>query len=190
MTETKPIQMPISERQTNLIKATFKDNEFLLKAIRNLFFGFAMAEQEKSLISNTFAGNPELRDVVRKKIYPIFEEDTKDLTIGLYADYWIDIEKEILGAHSTAIYQRVTSKQKMLDMLKVAFTLLENPNGTPVDLSYIPNLMADEWQIGLLARSLYIRTVNQGLVMIKAIADMKEESPTDKAKRIAKDSSK
>lgn len=190
MTNTKPVQISLPEQQVNLIKATFKDNEYLLKAMRNLFFGFPVSEEEKTLIKGTFSGNTELKEVVRKKIYPVFS-DTIDLAVGNMADYWLDVEKDILGAFPDAINQRVSSKQQVSEMLAQAITLLENPDGTKVDLSYNPKLlMNDPLQINLLARSLYIRTIGQGLTLIKMIADMKEETVEEKKKRIQADSSK
>lgn len=179
----------VSQRQSDLIKKTFKDNDYLLKVMRNMFFGFDTSLADKKLISHTFSSDKELRDVVRKKIFPIFS-DTIDLETGLAADYWLDIEKEILGAHSTQIHQKIMSKQKCFDMLTSAMSLLENPNGTAMDLMYVPNLMADEWQVNLLGRSLYIRTIGQGLFILKMIANQKDESPKEEEIKKGKNSSK
>lgn len=188
--ENKTLQLSaVSKKQTDLIKANFKGNDFLLKAVRNLFYGFALTEMEIDVIKKTFSGNSELCGVVRKKIFPLFE-DTIDLDTGLAADYWLDVEKDILGAHSSAIYQRISSKQMCFDMLEQAIGLLENPTGTKVDMSYAPNLATDEWQVKLLARSLYIRTIGQGLALIKIIADQVEQTSAEIAKKKALNSTK
>lgn len=191
MTETKPAsQLATTDKQADLIKSVFKENEFLLKAMRNLFFGLTMTQTETDIIKSTFGSNPELRSIVRKKIYPIFSEDTLDLPTGLVADFWLDIDKDLLGASRDAIYQKVHSKQRVSEMLSDAIALLENPDGKKINLSYNPNTIIDELQVSLLARALYIRTIGQGLFILKTIADQKVETPTAIQEKAKKNSTK
>lgn len=179
-------QLPTNEVENSLLKAAFKDNEYLLKVVRSLFFGFSVAQEDKEIVQKTFS-NPELRVAVRKKIYPLL---SNEVPIGQVADYWMGTESNIYGASRDTIYQSVTSKQKVLDMLESSIKLLEDPNGEQVDLTYSPNLAIDELQTWLLARNLYIKTVETGLNFIKLIADMKEETEEAKQERLVKDSNK
>lgn len=187
MTETKqPKQLPVSEKEASLLKVTFKENEYLLKALRALFFGFDVSTEDKDLIKKTFS-NIELKEALRKKMYPMM---SADVPIGEVADFWIGVEQQIFGASRDAIFQAVNSKMKVLELLEQAIKLLDNPDGDKIDLSFNPKYSADELQIGLLARNLYIKTIEMALYMIKQIADLKEETPEEKKKRMALDSSK
>lgn len=188
MTENKKVELSaVLEEETMLIKANFKGNESLLKAMRNLFFGFELTEIEKNQIRSTFT-NSKLKEVVRKKILPMFE-DTKELGIGLAADFWLDVEKEILGAGIQAIEQRIRSKQMVFEMVNKAIGLLENPDDS-MKLQYQPDMALDPLQIGLLARSLYIRTIGQGLSLIKLIADQEDKTAEKIEETRKKDSTK
>ncbi len=191
MAETTKAEFFVSTRQAEVIKATFQDNSELLVAMRNLFFSLPTTAEQIALVKGTFTGKDELVNIVRKKIYPIFEEDTIDMPPGLMADFWLDFDKDILGAPQDTIYQRTQSKQQVLDMLSKAIALLQNPEGEKVDMSYNPKLVLnDPLGIGLLARSLYIRTIGQGLQILKVVAEKDKETPEEKKKRIERDSSK
>lgn len=190
MTEhTKAEIVTTMQSHANLIKAAFKGNDYLLKVMRNIFFGFEVSKEDKALVKTTFA-SPLLYEVVRRKMCPIFS-DTVDVELGGVADYWMDMEKEILGAFPDAINQRVFSKQQVLEMLEQALKLLKNPEEKSVDLSYNPKLSTnDPLQINLLARSLYIRTVTQGLSLLKLIANIEDKTAEQKLEQNNQNSSK
>lgn len=185
--QLKSVESPSSERQVALIQATFKNNDDLLRIVRNLFFGLDLSESEKDLVKSVFNGKIELIETVRRKIYPVFELDMPNLPTGLLADFWLDMDKDILGAHTDAIYQRVNSKSEVLKLLNRAIGLLQNTDGEKIDLS-LKSFEADPLQVGLLTRALYTRTVVHGLGLIKQIADLKVESEKDKKERMKKDS--
>lgn len=176
-----------AEKEIDLLKTVFKDNEPLLKLVRSLFFGFDLSDAEKNMIKTSFA-NPELREAFRKKTYPLID---KDVPIGHEADFWGGMENQIFGRDQHAIRQAVESKQRVLDMFIKAFNSLENPFGDRVDFGYsTESLMMDPLQIKLLARNLYFKTITTALMMIKTICDQEEETPAQKTKRLAKDSMK
>lgn len=192
MTEKRQDAISIStvmDEHAQLIKIVFKDNDRLLKIMRNLFFGFPISKSEKESIVTTFGGHDGLTEAVRRKMVPLFT-DSIDLPVGVVADYWLGLEQEVLGAPSPAIYQRVASKTKVFEMLMDAIALLKNPDGKKISLDKMPNLVSDEWQVSLLARSLYIRSIGAGLEMLRQIANMKEETNEEKELRIRKDSTK
>lgn len=173
------------EKEIELLRRTFKDNEDLLKKMRALFFGFSLSDEDKKVIKNTFASE-ELKVLVRKSIFPILNPD---VPIGQVADFWLGTEQNVFGQMKDTIYQAVNSKQDVLDMLKIAMKLLDDPDGEKISLEYKPSMyLEDDLQINLLARNLYIRTIESGLLIIKNIADTKEETPAQKAKRLKADS--
>lgn len=176
------------EQDVDLLKLSFKDNEPLLKLIRSLFFGFELSDAEKKIIKTSFA-NPQLREAIRKKTYPLID---KDVPIGHEADFWSGMENQIFSHPQDAIYQAVKSKQMVLDMFTQAFNLLADPFGKPMDFSYTSDsLVMDPLQTKLLARNLYFKTITVALATIKIIAQQKEgETPQEVAKRLNQDSMK
>lgn len=183
MAETK--QISLNEKDIALIKANFKGNDYLLKAVRSLFFGFELNEDDLNLLKSTFSNN-DLKEAVRKKMFPKL---SNDVPIGQVADFWMGTESQIFGASTGAIYQAVQSKQKVHDMLVKAFDLLSNPQNGLINLDYNANqASADELQVGLLARNLYIRTVETGLMYVQLVAEQNQETDKETKIRESKDS--
>lgn len=172
-------QLPIAEKEVSLLKAVFKDNDGLLLTMRSLFFGFQVSPSDKKNIKETFKGT-DIREAVRKKIYPML---SNDVPIGQVADYWMGMESQIFGQSKDTIYQAVSSKEKVLEMLQDAMALLVDPEGKPVDISYHSNLHMDPGQIGLLARTLYIKTIETGLMMIKVVSGQAEGETMEEVKK-------
>lgn len=189
MTETKPTQFPASEREVALLKATFKENDYLLKVLRSLFLGYKVSKADKDLVRSTFSGKTDLQTAVRKKIYPLY---TDDAPLEYLPDVWTGLHTSIFGQSRDNIYQAVVSKKILLDLLTVSMKLMENPDGTTVDLSYDPeiSLITDPMQTKLLGRIMFINTLQSALNMIKVIANTKDESPIVIAEKNKKDSSK
>jgi hypothetical protein len=189
MVENKiqPISPPISEQEVDLLKRTFKGNEYLLKILRGLFFGFDIKDEDKQLIKKVFASE-ELRTAIRRKTFPMLKGN--DVPIGQIADFWMGTEMNVLGATRDAIYQVVSQKQKVFEMFTKAFNLLENPFGEKVDLDFTPNLSFDPLQVELLARNLYMKSIETGLSFIKTISEMEETKPAEVQEKRKKDSAK
>src|SRR4051812_29384068 len=98
--------LPVSDKDKNLIVGAFKDNEYLLKAIRSLFFGFPVSLKDKKLIKDIFK-NPDIKNAVRKKIYPLMDPESP---IGQNADFWLGTETQVFGASRDTIYQSLATK--------------------------------------------------------------------------------
>lgn len=184
MAEQKPLMY--SEKDIEVIKGTFCDNEALLVLIRKLFFGKDITKEEKDLIKATFA-NPEVVEVLRRKVYPVQDFDRGLLSFN---DFWLDAESQIFGSSRDTVYQTIESKKLIKDMLGKAFNLLTNPDGEKVDITYEPIVEADPLGVKLIARNLYIRAIQTALITVHLIAGKKEESPEQATKRLMQDSSK
>lgn len=181
------VQFPVSEQEALLLKTVFKSNDALLKLIRGLFFGFDLSAAEKEQI-RTACGTPEIRLAIRKKIFPILDNDQ---ALGTIADFWGGTEQSIMGASRDTIYQFVQAKAAVWSLLQQAMSLLEDPHGTQIDLTYDPKAnIADDLQIKLIARNIYMKTVSQGLFFILATANQEVITPVEAAKRAHKNSSK
>jgi|SRR5690349_2674814 len=178
-------QLPVNEKEVALLKMIFKDNESLIKIIRNLFFGFEISKQEKDLIISTFK-NDEVKNLFRKKIYP---KISSDQSIFSMSDFWYGSESQIFGASRDVIQQVIKSKKRVKEMLDIAMNLLDNPDGIKNSIEYDPdNDPTDVLQVGLIARNLYINTIYQGLNWIWVISNQDKEKPQERKKRQALDS--
>ena len=154
-----------------LLKATFSENEPLLKTLRHLWFGLELSETEKSVIKETFS-NKELVEAIRHKVYGLNHFDTP---IGQLSDFWVGVEKQIFGASRDTIEQAVQSKMLVLSMFNKAFDLLSNPDGEKVSVDFVPS-MVDGLQIGLIARNLYMQAIETALISTLTIAGKKDET--------------
>src|SRR5260221_468240 len=110
-------QLPATEKEVAILRATFKDNEYLLKLVRSVLLGFDIAEEDKKLIKGTFA-DESTREALRKKIYPVL---SMDVPIGHTADFWMGIEKQVFGASPDLIRQIIESKSLLLRYFKIGF---------------------------------------------------------------------
>lgn len=174
-----------SNKEIDLIKTTFAENEELLKNLRKLWFGADLSKEVKEDIKNTFS-NKDLLEAVRHKVYGLNNFDTP---IGQLSDFWVGVEKQIFGASRDTIEQAVQSKILVLGMFEKAFKLLENPDGERVVVDFKPS-MVDGLQIALIARNLYMQAIETSLITILTIAGKKEETLEETLKRLQKDSNK
>lgn len=171
-----------NDRELLLIKEAFAENEDLLKAVRNLFFGVEISPEEKNAIKQTFS-NPDVLEAVRHKIYGLNNFNTP---IGQLSDFWMGAEQQIFGASRDTIQQAIGVKKQVLLMFTKAFKLLENPDGEKVSTE----LVEDDLGIGLISRNLYMKAIDTGLFTILQIAGKKDETLEDVMKRLEKNSSK
>lgn len=174
-----------ADNEIELIKEIFADNEFLLVAVRKLFFGVDISESEKKLIKTTFAKDEVVKLLQRK----VFSLNNYETPVGQLSDFWLGVESQIFGASKETIKQAVESKKKVYAMFVKAFDLLKNPDGEKVDIS-IENMEIDELGINLLARNLYMMGIENGLNAMNIIAGKKEETLEQTLQRIRVDSAK
>lgn len=176
------------EEDLKLMKQVFKNNPTLLQTLQDMFLGFELTADEKSLVKTAFA-DENLYRIFKNKFTPHL---TKGVMVGQQSDQWGGLEKDIYGAPRDTIYQAVHYKKEAMAMADKAVALLKNPDGERPDLSYNPDLNAsDPLQINLLARNMYIAMVQQQLAMIWVMTEQEAgESPQETAKRIAQDSTK
>jgi len=172
--------------ENELLKSVFKDNDFLLKTMRGLFFGFTLTEEQKKLIKDTFKG-PELRDVVRRKFFSRLGDECE---IGQIADFWAGVpEEKIVGASEEQISQILAPRAKVFGMFVMSMALLENPDGEQVNIEYSLK-EGDKLALELLTRNKYMNSIENGLSQIKMVAEHKELTPKEIEELSKKNSSK
>lgn len=186
MAESKN-KLMYTDKEIDLIKSVFSENEFLMLAIRKLFFGAEVTAEEKDLIVKTFKGK-EIKEVFRKKVYGLNNFSTP---VGQISDFWMGAEMQIFGASRDTVLQVVESKGLVLEMFEQAFDLLDNPDGKRVSIQYDPNSVAiDPLGVKLIARNLYMKAIETALLTVLSIAGLKTETTAQTLERLQKDSSK
>lgn len=175
-----------NNKEIDLIKSAFAENDVLLIAVRKLFFGQEISEDEKKMIKATFV-NEDVVNALRRKVYGLNSFETP---IGQLSDFWLGVESQIFGASRDTVYQAVRSKELVLDMFTKGFNLLTNPDGEKVNVDINPMIEADPLGVKIIARNLYMKAIETGLLGVKTIAGMKTESTEEAVKRLKQDSSK
>ncbi len=174
------VQLWITEKEKSLLRNTFKDREDLLLAIRNLFFGFKLDEQEKLLIRSI--NNPEVHKLLRKMFLP---ELQKTDPIGQSIDLWMTVRMEDSGIW----YQTFKAREKLIQILQTALNFLKDPSSNSVDLS-VSNPESPDLAWELIARNTFIAHTGIQLQAIRALANSKEETQAEIKERLKKDSLK
>lgn len=174
-----------SENEIETIKKIFAENDYLLIAVRKLFFGADLTDEEKKVVKSTFK-DAKVKEIFRKKFYGELNLDTP---IGQVSDFWMGAEMQVFGATRDTIYQSVQSKTMIMELFRKAFDLLDNPDGEKIKLDVL-TIEADPLQVSLLARNLYLKAVETALFTVKTIAGQKEESIEQAMKRLQQDSAK
>ena len=169
-----------------LIKSTFSENEPLLLAVRKLFFGAEIADDEKKMIQSAFS-NKEVIEVFRRKVYGVNNLSTP---IGQLSDFWLGVESQIFGSNRDTVYQAVMSKQIVMEMFEKAFLLLSDVDGEKVSVEIDIDIDTDPLGVKVIARNLYMKAIETALLALKTISGMKNESLEDAVKRLKKDSAK
>lgn len=172
-----------NNQELMLLKQIFAENEDLLKAVRNLFYGVEMTQEEKDAIKSSFS-NPDVVEAVRHKIYGLNSFNTP---IGQLSDFWMGLEQQIFGASRDTIKQAIGVKVQVLEMFTKAFKLLENPDGEKVSVKVD---LEDELGTNIIARNLYMKAIDTGLYTILTIAGKKNETLEEVMKRLEKNSNK
>lgn len=177
-----------SEKEVELLKSVFKGNEELLRATRLIMFGLPVSDVERKLVKDTFVDS-NLKRAFRRKIYPIFEEDMPDVPVNSLADFWYGTEMNVNGRDKDTITQNIDSKMRAQEMFSTGIKVLTGENTETINLKYEP-FSFDPLGVYLIARNLYIKSVNEGINIIKLIVDQEKETPTAAKNRLAKNSSK
>jgi len=182
MNEQEQPRLNVDEKEISLIKATFAENDELLKAMRALAFGLPVSDTNKETIKKTFA-NDELVKIMRKRLVPQLDADAP---IGQVADVWLGVEQMIFNVPRDTVTQAIKYKARAVDMTKQALELFIDPSRERISLDVTG--VEDELGINILARNQYIRHIESQLLFLKMIAGTKDETPDEAKKRLTQDS--
>lgn len=154
----------------------FKDNEVLLKSMRAVMLNLSPTSEEKELVRSTF-NNKVLFDAVYDRFIPTL---SKDAPVGQAADVWLGVETMVYGFPRDTIEQTLKYKSASIAMTKQALSLLQNPDGEPIELRVEVNeftIKNDPLAVFIQARNMFLRHVEKQLLFLYIIAnqDKKED---------------
>lgn len=177
----------VADRDNDLIKKSFKEQEPLLKSVRALMYGIELLPDEKTHIKNFFS-DVTLLDMMWRRFLPDIKQ-SRELPLGQIQDTWLGAEQMIFGALPAQIEQAMRYKEQAIELTKHALELLKNPDAIAVDYK-ISSYESDKLQINLMARNMFLRHVDQQLLMLHVIASQKEETEKEIKERNLRNSSK
>lgn len=177
------IQLRTPDEELGLLKTVFADNDNLLRILRNLFMGVELSAEEKQAV---IAIPVEVKKIVRKRFTGEFDKST---LVGQTSDPWAGIE--VLGKTPEFIFQIIKAREQLIELVKRAMELLDDPNKKLPELTFHSTLLDnDPWAIGFLARAGFLQQVDGQLSLIKVIVGTKSETVEQAKKRLQADSSK
>lgn len=168
-----PTLSALLQKDVDLIKSTFKGNEELLKTIRALMFGIPLLDDEKKHIKDVFS-DPQVLSIMRRRFLPVIE-NSRDLPLGQIQDIWLGAEQMVFGAPPLQIEQAMKYKAKAMEFTSHALTLLTNPDAIAVPFT-VALYETDPMQIELMARNMFLRHIDQQLMMLNLIANQETET--------------
>lgn len=174
-------------KDVELIKKSFKEKEALLISVRALMYGIKLLPDEKAHIKSVFA-DPELRELMQRRFLPDISA-SREQPLGQIQDIWLNAEQMVFGASRDQIEQATKYKMKAAEFTRHALVLLENPEGTAVPYG-VSSFEEDPLQINLMARNMFLRHVDQQLLMLNLIANQKVETKKEEEERNVRNSSK
>lgn len=183
-----PTLSAAQQKEIDLIKQTFKDKEgTLLKQVRALMLGVRLLPDEKQHIASVFSDG-DLRAIFQRRFLPDIQ-DSRDTGLGQLSDIWLGAEQMIFGATAMQIEQGAKYKERAIALTRVALALLENPDG-PVPAYKVSSYAEDPLQIELMARNMFIKHVDNQLLMMFMIANQEVETQKEKDERHIRNSTK
>jgi len=165
------------EAKVKIIKDTFKDNDALLLAMRNVMLNLDPTEDEKALVKSQIKG--DVKKVVFDYLLP---QLTRDSDITNPADKWLGIEQAVFKASKEQITQVINYKARQIYLMEQALLALEGKS-EGIDLEY-DHAADNELATELLARNQIINHIHSTLNQFRAIANQTDRQQTEQDQSI------
>lgn len=173
----KFINQPRITKEDKAYLNVFKGNNELLLALRDLFFGFELTDDQKKLLQ--VLNKLEIIKVIRKIVLP---ELQKEIPPGHNLDYW---KMKDIGDAKPETFDRVLKEKELfLEMIEKSLARLSNIDLPAVDLTPQKDLAF------LTARNSYIDMTDSKIREIILKVYEKEETIEEALSKMRKNSSK
>jgi hypothetical protein len=187
--QQKKQTMRFTDKELSLIKNTFAENDDALKIIRKTMLQLPLTEAEEIARISIFKHSPELSEILRKCYLP---ELTDDVPFSQLIDLWMtvnikEMSPEMASMHLNARYIVI---EYIKDQLKVLNGEISKPNLRLAEL--LPQIGSEDRKmyVNLLARNTIVEHTEQQILMLMALAGMKNETVEETMERLRKNSNK
>lgn len=174
-----------------LFKQHFSDQEGLLKSIRSLLIGQDVSEEEKKRIKAVFS-NKDVLNALRHRVYQL---ETDDVPLGQMNDLWMGLDARLQGASIDAIFQAIKVRTRLARLFEKIELYLIDPFQEKLDLKVNLDVLEHSFNLNetacdIMARNMYIKSVDMVLAIIHSLTQGKDETPEEVLARVRKDSTK
>jgi hypothetical protein len=192
MVETKKEKrsMRYEDKELELIKRAFAENDELLIAIRKHFLQLPMTTIERDLLINLKNDEATLK-VIRKSFLPTLDGDAP---FNQVIDLWMTIE--LKGKDPKEAYNEIVARELLIDYLEQQLKVLEGgvPSVNDLQLSDLTKVYAKTQAEAMFAkfvmRNTLISHTEQQLFMFSILAGQKNETIEQTKERLKKDSAR
>lgn len=185
MEKNKQQQMRYTDKELQLIKSAFAENDDLLKTIRKVFLQMPLNAVDLSRLE--LIKKPEILAILRKVFLPTLDPDAP---INQQIDLWMTVQ--IVDKTPDEAYPHLKAREIVIEYLDEQLKELEGLNKE--DIIKFPELVnlkksAKDTYINIVIRNTIISHTEMQLMELKILAQP-EETPEETQERLAKDSSK
>jgi hypothetical protein len=179
-----------NQKQLELIKAVFADNEELIYIVRKVLLQFPLTDFETKMVKSSIT--PEVYEILRMRLLPDVNGDSPLTQLG---DLYQSLNNDLKTKSVAEMAPLFAAKKIEIDYLTQQFEVLKDIEA-PVkikivldDLKYITE-DAEETYVKTIARNFLLSYVDSFLNLIKNLAGTKAETAEEQEKRLKRDSSK
>lgn len=179
--------MRFNRGELDVIKALFKDNDFLLKTLRKFFFQGVMTKEEQDALDR-FKENALAMKILRKTLIPEIDPDSP---FNQYADVFIGISTKDRSSEYVAM--EVNAMAGLQDYLTKRFNKLEDKNAESYPLRYYIDFGGrtnEEMHLLLATRNALLYHIDMHIQELGILAEIKDETFEQEMERKLKDSAK
>jgi hypothetical protein len=182
--------MRYDDKELELIKRAFAENDELLIAIRKHFLQLPMTAIEQSLLVNLKSDEATLK-VIRKTFLPTLDGDAP---FNQVIDLWMTIE--LKGKDPKEAYNEIVARELLIDYLEQQLKVLEGgvPSVNDLQLADLTKVYAKTQAEAMFAkfvmRNTLISHTEQQLFMFSILAGQKTETIEQTKERLKKDSAR
>lgn len=187
-TEKPKHQMFYTEAEISLIKATFCENDELIRQIRNFFLELSTKEEDANVKLQFTAGSDAYK-LLKKTLLPELDGNAP-----MFQLMDLLLPTEIKGKTADTIIPDIAAREIMIDYLNGKFDNLCGMDSTDriafAEFTNFENKTSEQIHHELFARNNLISLIELQLQKLLILAGKKEDVADQKAAKIKKDSSK
>jgi hypothetical protein len=179
-------QMRFDSEELDLIKRTFKGNESLLKSIRKVMLQLPLdvIDQTSLLVLK----KEDLKVLIRKVFLPELDGNSP---LGQQIDLYMTVNLEGKSVEEGSMLMK--SRQILIDYIEQQLETLNSQKVGKIvfkDLIKFEGKSDESIMIDTIARNTMVGHVENQLIQLKTLSEVKDETPEEQKERLEKDSSK